>query len=666
LREAIAARLLVVDPQVETYSFRHALLQEAIYGDLLLSERVRLHAAYAGLLAKSEWADPRQTGLRRAAELAYHRRASYDLPGALAALVSAAMEAEAVLGPIEAFGHLEEALVLWDRVPDPAAIAGMDRAGLLLRTAKAAHDAGQPERAVALAQDAVAASTLAADPAQTAAACEDLGHYLLDVGRTVEAVDATRRAVDLSSEGSLPMRTRVTAQLARALARAGDDEEAHRWSQEALASARAAGHRDREARVLTTLAVLATCRGENTKACSLYDQARRLAADGGHRLVELTATWMLATSYVVLGKLTRAQATADEAVALATRLGLAWTWAGVSARAWQCYINYLVGDWDKSERLAASFDLQATTLAQANLSAAAVFVEIGRGREQAGRRLSVLTAMPNIRSEPILMVAAGATELASWQGELDRLGAVLQSALGTAGPSERSQVAGLCASGLRVEAERALRARDRGDHDRLREAQAAGRALLEHARATAAEQPERELAPNRELRGWLAVAEAEWTRLEGHSDPARWQAAVDAFSYGFVYEVARCQWRLAEALVGSGDREQATEAARGAYQTAVRLGAEPLRAALQTLARRARLDLGAGQHHQVKGAGLTPRELEVLRLLEKGRSNRQIAEELFISGKTAGVHVTHVLAKLGVHSRLEAAARARELGLTAH
>jgi DNA-binding NarL/FixJ family response regulator len=66
---------------------------------------------------------------------------------------------------------------------------------------------------------------------------------------------------------------------------------------------------------------------------------------------------------------------------------------------------------------------------------------------------------------------------------------------------------------------------------------------------------------------------------------------------------------------------------------------------------------------RVKAAGLTPRELEVLRLLVEGRSNRQIAEQLFISGKTASVHVTNILAKLGVHSRLEAAARARDLGL---
>ena len=165
------------------------------------------------------------------------------------------------------------------------------------------------------------------------------------------------------------------------------------------------------------------------------------------------------------------------------------------------------------------------------------------------------------------------------------------------------------------------------------------------------------------LRGWHAKAEAEWTRLQGRSDPARWQAAVDAFSYGHVYAVARCQWRLAEALLGAGDREQATAAVRAAHETAARLGAAPLRAALEALARRGRLDLGVGLPAERTLAGLTPRELEVLRLLVEGRSNRQIAEQLFISGKTASVHVTNILAKLGVHSRLEAAATARRLGL---
>jgi DNA-binding NarL/FixJ family response regulator len=132
---------------------------------------------------------------------------------------------------------------------------------------------------------------------------------------------------------------------------------------------------------------------------------------------------------------------------------------------------------------------------------------------------------------------------------------------------------------------------------------------------------------------------------------------------GDNYAVARCRWRLAEALLAAGEREQAAVAARVAYQTAIRLGAKPLQGALEAVARRGRLDLGAGLPAERGSAGLTPQELEVLRLLVEGRSNRQIAEQLFISGKTVSVHVTSILAKLGVHSRLEAAARARELGL---
>jgi DNA-binding CsgD family transcriptional regulator len=217
--------------------------------------------------------------------------------------------------------------------------------------------------------------------------------------------------------------------------------------------------------------------------------------------------------------------------------------------------------------------------------------------------------------------------------------------------------------GLTAEAERAVRALAAGNAATLADATRAGWGLLERLRSEVEQAHRAGFAHHVHLRGWHAKAEAEWTRVEGHSDPARWQIAVEAFSYGHIYAVARCQWRLAEALLGAGDREHAAVAARAAYQTAVRLGAAPLRRALEALARRARLDLGEGLPQESGRAGLTPRELEVLGLLVAGRSNRQIAEELFISGKTAGVHVTSILAKLGVHSRLQAAARARELGL---
>jgi DNA-binding CsgD family transcriptional regulator len=225
------------------------------------------------------------------------------------------------------------------------------------------------------------------------------------------------------------------------------------------------------------------------------------------------------------------------------------------------------------------------------------------------------------------------------------------------------EVAWVSVKGLTVEADRAEQARAAGDTVTLTDATAVGRALLERVRAAAEQAHRNGFAHDVHLRGWLAKAEAEWTRVQGYSDPAYWQAAVEAFSYGHVYAVARCRWRLAEAFLGAGDREQATVVARAAHATAVRLGAEPLRGGLEALARRGRLDLGVRLPAERTLTGLTLREVEVLRLLVEGRSNRQIAEQLFISGKTVSVHVSNILTKLGVHSRLQAAARARELGL---
>ena len=294
-------------------------------------------------------------------------------------------------------------------------------------------------------------------------------------------------------------------------------------------------------------------------------------------------------------------------------------------------------------------------------------VLVARARPAAPVRLRQLAGLAG--TDPALDrdVAVWEAELASWQGDLDRARSAIRRGLAAADEVEHFdqalEGAWVAMNGLSVEADRAEQARAAGDTAAVADAAAAGRALLQRVHADAERAPAAGLAHDVHVRGWHAKAEAEWTRLEGRSEPARWQAAVDAFSYGNVYAVARCQWRLAEALAAAGDREQATAAARAAYATATRLAAVPLQAALEALARRGRLDLGVGLPAQRTLAGLTPRELEVLGLLVEGRSNRQIAEELFISGKTASVHVTNLLSKLGVHSRLEAAAMARRLGL---
>jgi DNA-binding NarL/FixJ family response regulator len=141
-----------------------------------------------------------------------------------------------------------------------------------------------------------------------------------------------------------------------------------------------------------------------------------------------------------------------------------------------------------------------------------------------------------------------------------------------------------------------------------------------------------------------------------------WQHAVEAFGFGHRYEIARSRRHLAEALVGAGDRVAASEQAFLARETALELRARPLRDAVDALARRARLDLGTGTP---SASVLTPREQEVMRLVAQGLTNRQIGRRLFISEKTASVHVSNVLAKLGAGGRTEAVAIAHRRGLLA-
>jgi DNA-binding CsgD family transcriptional regulator len=165
-----------------------------------------------------------------------------------------------------------------------------------------------------------------------------------------------------------------------------------------------------------------------------------------------------------------------------------------------------------------------------------------------------------------------------------------------------------------------------------------------------------------EARAWQARVGAEAARARGETAPAPWRAAVDGFGFGHVYEQARSRWRLAEALLATGDRAGATEQAGAAHEVAVRLGATPLRTALEGLIRRGRLDV-AGVRAVDVGTVLTPRETEVLRLLAAGRTNRQVGAELYISEKTASVHVSNILAKLGANGRTEAVAIAASRGL---
>ena len=226
----------------------------------------------------------------------------------------------------------------------------------------------------------------------------------------------------------------------------------------------------------------------------------------------------------------------------------------------------------------------------------------------------------------------------------------------------------LYALGLRIEADRAETAR-LGRRGEPSADGGPGASLGERLDAAAAE-PAAAAIP--ELAAWRATGLAERTRQRGSSGPAAWEAAVAAWDrLGQPYRVAYACFRQAEALMaGARNRDQAATLLRRAAEITGRLGARPLDGEITALAKRTRLDLAPAEPATAASIptpaqrlGLTPREVEVLALVAAGHSNRQIAERLFISPKTASVHVSNILGKLGVSTRVQAAAAAHRLGL---
>jgi DNA-binding CsgD family transcriptional regulator len=170
-----------------------------------------------------------------------------------------------------------------------------------------------------------------------------------------------------------------------------------------------------------------------------------------------------------------------------------------------------------------------------------------------------------------------------------------------------------------------------------------------------------------------ATWQAERTRLTGDSDQAAWAAAAKTWAdMGRVHRAAYARWRQAQALLGAGHPATAAAPALRAAATEA-TGHAPLLAQVRALAERARVDLSgpaaAGSGPEAATArdpdrhGLTDRELSVLRLLARGRTNAQIGAELYMSPKTASVHVSSIFRKLGVSGRAQAAAVAERAGL---
>jgi DNA-binding CsgD family transcriptional regulator/tetratricopeptide (TPR) repeat protein len=675
LRQAISAYVLVADNEREAYAFRHALVQEAVYGELLPGERVRLHAAYATTLAAREDHDGCEQ-VAAAAQLAHHWYAAHDLDRALPAAVRAGLAAERVYAYAETQRQFERALELWQRAPGVHPDFGLDRVDLLGRAAEAAFRVGSADRAVALVRTALKEVDTQAEPLRAGVLTARLAHFLRTSGKqgAFAAYDEAIRLVP--PEPPTPERAEVLATLGQALMLKPTFEQARTVCEEAIAVAQAAGARAAEGHARDTLGVVLAHLGDTAAGLAHLEEALRIAEDlhehHGYNIDELLrANTNLCDLLDLTGELERAATIALHGADVAREHGLErsfGTWLAADASA----VLIKLGRWDEAhERLHAVLPRATLSgLLAINLYQTLATLEVGRGElDLAMKHLtSALRLFEKVfvgaqHIGPLYHEQAG---VAVWQARHAQARSAVTSGLSAClGVDGARYAAALYPIGLRAEADAAERARARHAEDEEADARRAAAELLAGARAlTTPWGPE--------FGAHLAICEAEWTRVMGEPDPERWQLAVDAWDKaGQPYPAAYARWRLAEALlVARVDREQAERTVRDAHATAVRLGARPLRHELEQLATRSRIALAGGQgpsgptSHEPGGRlGLTRRELEVLRLVADGHSNRQIAEELFISVKTASVHVSNILAKLDVSSRVEAAAVAHRLAL---
>jgi ATP/maltotriose-dependent transcriptional regulator MalT len=662
LREVAEQRILIPTEDGAGYAFRHSLLRDAVYADLLPGERVALHAALAEALAAD--AQLAESG-RAAAELAHHWYVAGRPGPALAASLDAAAIAERVHAYAEAARHLERALELWDRVDPDDVPAGVSRSVVTRRAGEAASLSGAHRRAIAIATQLVADADPHSDPIGAGLAHARLARYLWVEGQGDEAIDNYEAALDLVPAEPSTERAEVLAASALALMLRGRLAESHEYGSEALEIARAVGARLVEASVLNTLIPQTPDQFEGARAG--MRQARAIAEELG--AVEEVGRSYVNEAHVLeeMGRLEESVAVAEAGIARARELG--------AERGWGDYLAadvadrlLTIGEWDRAASRARDvLDLTANALSAASAHTvlgriaaeqgdfAEAALRVAQSDELSGRAGGAMWTAPN---------RAVLATCAVWSGDPDEARALVETALGQL--ADRTVLlftAPLYAVGVRADADRAERARALGHEAELRAAEAGARSLVESM-----DTPSWSAAPSQILRE-RQVAVAELSRLLGEHDPEPWLAVVREWREASQpYRAAYAEWRAAEALVRSGgSSDQSARLLASAAETATRLGAKPLLTEVTGLARRARLEL-PGAEPATNGSpghdfGLTDRELEVLGLLAEGRTNREIGETLFMSEKTASVHVSRIVSKLGVANRAAAAGIAHTLGI---
>jgi DNA-binding NarL/FixJ family response regulator len=654
LRRAVEHGVLVADQAAGSFGFRHALLAEAVYGTILPGEREELHARLAQELTRGDAA---------AAELAPHWAAAGRTREALAASVEAARQAEAVFGLAEALAHLERALALWPAVPDAAELVRLDLAALSLWTAELAAQTGAAPRAVELVRRAIEL-TGESEPRRVGLLYERLGRYLHWSGRADLALDAFERAVGLvPPQPPSPERAQALASLAGGLALAWRYEESLAICEQALALARAVRAHRAEVHALMTLGSDLAYLGRRDEGLAALRLACQLAEQREDPRGLERAYSALTDVLTMMGRPRESARVAEAALGAIHRYGLDHSTLVANL------IEPLVasGEWDKADRVSTAAVRAITANYPHMRLIARGELETGRGDFDAARA-HLDAARATLHSDRDLATYdAFIAELALWEHRWTDAETAVRDGVARTYSGDMAQIrVWLCAKGLRALAELAALARARRDGDAVRGHLGRARTLLATARDAEAEAAA--VTPN--AGGWRALAEGEYQRARGVARPDLWAEAADTWERLERPPLAAyCRWRQAEALVAAGaSRAEAGEPLRQAHAVAARIGATPLAEQLELLAQRARLELAspdAGSPDRKQGLeellDLTPREAEVLTLLTRGYTNREIAATLVISARTAGVHVSHILRKLGAPNRREAAAIAHRL-----
>jgi DNA-binding NarL/FixJ family response regulator len=665
LRDAVSEQVLIPGDD-DRFLFRHALLREALYDDLLPGQRSELHLALARVLERAcDPSDERE--LERTTMIANHYAAAGEQRAALRATVAAARSAERVQAFGEAADLAERALELWPRVTDAEELIEMDHVDLLTLAAGDHMMHGDRARGEPLLREALAELDPATHARRYSALLGRLARAQWALNRGEEGVETAERALALLPADEVGLeRARLLSWLARTRFLRGRFRGAVRDAEEALALAVEVDHPAAEAETLNTLGMAMMALRQVDQGVERMQRTIEIARETNDLDTMTYGYCNLADMLYLVGRTDEALEVAYEGTrAVPPRLREDHDWIDLTVSE----LEFEAGNWKAArEHLTPAppwllgRQLMFRQLREADLA-------LGQGDEAvAGDALETAEPLVAASSEPQWIGLFGALRAELLRRRHDLVGArvAVENALGRIElcTDDVMRIARVAAVGMLVEADAAERGRDLRERPQEREALARARIHMQRLRAVAA-------AGGPVERAWLRLAEAELTRARGRSEPRKWLVAAQAWDdLGRPYRAAVARWRAAEAFVEAGDRDAAADALRSALQIARQLGSQWLADELAVLAGRARLEVAAGANGAPGAAaaasatasgaedpfGLTPRERQVLALIAEGATNRQIGKALYMAEKTASVHVSRILSKLGVKSRTQAAA----------